>query len=145
MPGKTSSVRSWARTLAVAGAAGLALVGTAAACDRFVTVAGVKPGAGPVMLAVFADEATFQRKPVAVAKVDATAAEVKVPACDFPAAEFAIAVYQDLNGNGQLDSNLLGLPVEPWGASGTVPRYSAPTWATSRVSTGAPIRLQLRS
>lgn len=149
MNNRTSLISAWAQGLAVALAAALgsalALPGSAVACDRFVTVAGVKPGAGPVMLAVFADEASFQRKPAVVAKVDPTGAEVQVPACDFPAAGFAIAVYQDLNGNGQLDTNLLGLPSEPWSASGTVPRFSAPTWASSRVAPGTPVRVELRS
>lgn len=35
----------------------------------------------------------------------------------FPAGEYAIHVMHDLNGNGELDSNLVGMPNGPWGMS----------------------------
>lgn len=37
---------------------------------------------------------------------------VKVPAC-----EIAVLVYADINGNGRLDKNFIGIPKEPVGLS----------------------------
>jgi uncharacterized protein (DUF2141 family) len=34
-----------------------------------------------------------------------------------PAGEYAVAVFADLNGNGALDSNFIGIPKEPVGMS----------------------------
>jgi uncharacterized protein (DUF2141 family) len=36
---------------------------------------------------------------------------------DIPSGEYAISVYADLNGNGKLDTNFIGIPNEPTGAS----------------------------
>ncbi len=32
--------------------------------------------------------------------------------------EYALGIFHDLNDNGELDTNWLGLPAEPWGFSG---------------------------
>jgi uncharacterized protein (DUF2141 family) len=41
--------------------------------------------------------------------------------------QLALLIYQDLNGNGKLDKNTLGAPVEPFGFSNNVKvRFSAP-------------------
>jgi uncharacterized protein (DUF2141 family) len=36
---------------------------------------------------------------------------------DLPAGEYAVAAFADVNGNGKLDSNFLGVPKEPAGMS----------------------------
>jgi len=36
---------------------------------------------------------------------------------DLPHGQYAIAVYHDVNGNGKLDKNLLGIPSEPYAFS----------------------------
>ena len=40
--------------------------------------------------------------------------------CEFvlPEGEYVISIYQDLNANGKLDTNLVGIPKEPVGISG---------------------------
>ncbi len=44
---------------------------------------------------------------------DVTATQI----LSLPAGEYAIALFQDLNENGALDSNILGIPSEPYGFS----------------------------
>ena len=36
---------------------------------------------------------------------------------DLPPGRYAIAVFQDLNGNGKLDQSFFGVPKEPYGFS----------------------------
>jgi uncharacterized protein (DUF2141 family) len=36
---------------------------------------------------------------------------------DLPVGRYAVAVYHDLNDNGKLDKNVLGIPKEPYGFS----------------------------
>ncbi len=45
----------------------------------------------------------------------------------------ALTLYQDLNGNGKLDANAMGVPSEPWGASGKPVAMTAPTWDSTVV------------
>jgi uncharacterized protein (DUF2141 family) len=46
---------------------------------------------------------------------------------------YAIAVFHDLNGNGRLDRNVIGLPGEPYGFSNDVGRRGPPLFSAARV------------
>lgn len=46
---------------------------------------------------------------------------------------YAVAAYQDLNGNGELDRSLLGLPTEPYGFTNDVGRRERPRIEPARV------------
>jgi len=51
------------------------------------------------------------------------------------AGEYAVMVFHDVNGNDKLDTNLLGMPSEPWGASLQGKRvFGAPGWDDTRFS-----------
>ena len=55
----------------------------------------------------------------------------------------ALMLCQDLDNDGKMARNLLGLPTEPWGSSGT-PGMFGPSWETGRVTRGAaPIVVQM--
>lgn len=46
---------------------------------------------------------------------------------DLPAGRYALAIFQDLNENGTLDDNFLGIPTEPYGFSNNVqPQWGQP-------------------
>ena len=63
-----------------------------------------------------------------------------------PAGEYAIALYQDSNGNGQLDQSLRGIPQEPVGFSNNPPLLNGkPTPAQSAFSHAeADTQMQIR-
>lgn len=54
---------------------------------------------------------------------------------DLPAGDYAVAVYHDKNGNGKLDKNLLGIPVEDYGFSNDTrgTRLSAPSFEDTKM------------
>lgn len=71
--------------------------------------------------------------------------------CSFPEltpGTYAISCFHDVNGNGMLDTNFLGIPTEPYGASNNVrPRFRAPNWEETRfewTQKTAPIRIRLQ-
>lgn len=102
-----------------------------------VEVRNVRPAAGVVMLAVYDNEAQFNREPVTALKQRADSVEtVRFAVCGLQGRTVALSVYQDLNENSRLDVNLFGIPSEPWGASGKPPAYSAPTWQTGQIVLG---------
>lgn len=49
---------------------------------------------------------------------------------------YAIAVYHDVNGNGELDKMAFGVPTEPYGFSNDVGRLAPPTIERARVDVG---------
>jgi uncharacterized protein (DUF2141 family) len=116
----------------------------AAACVN-VEVQNVRPGQGTLMVAAYADAATFSKTPVAATQMK-TGAETTMtfPLCGVAGDRVALTLYQDLNGNGKLDNNVMGIPTEPWGASGKPAAMSAPTWdATAVPLDGATIVVKL--
>ena len=99
-------------------------------------VENVKPG-GDLMIAVYGSAADYRK---------AAVKEIKVSAGDNPASvhialdagDYAIALYHDRNGNGKLDSNLLGVPTEPYGFSGDARNLMGPaTWEQAKFSLAA--------
>ena len=88
---------------------------------------------GMLMVAAYADAASFNKAPVAALQMRASAATMTFPLCGLAGSSVALTLYQDLNGNGKLDTNVLGIPTEPWGASGKPAAMSAPTWETTSV------------
>ncbi|MFN0215085.1 MAG: DUF2141 domain-containing protein [Saprospiraceae bacterium] len=55
---------------------------------------------------------------------------LKLSLANLPSGKYALSCFQDLNGNGQLDTNLLGIPTEPYGFSKNArPKLRAPKWA----------------
>ena len=48
---------------------------------------------------------------------DLTDTQQIIHIANLPPGEYALALYQDLNDNGQLDTNLFGIPTEPYAFS----------------------------
>ncbi len=94
---------------------------------------GLKGGEGSLMIAVYGSAETYLKNPVWVKSVKVEQDAMTVPLCGVKSAEIAITAFQDLNGNGKLDSNPMGIPSEPYGASGKPAMFSAPTWADTKV------------
>lgn len=101
-----------------------------------VEVQNLRPGQGPLMVAAYLDAASFRKTSASEKQVQVITETQQVQLCGLNGESVAIALYQDLNGNGRLDTNLLGIPSEPWGSSGKFSALSAPTWETARVPLG---------
>ena len=99
-----------------------------------VEVQNLHPGQGPLMLAAYADAASFRKTPVSQLQVAVSAETQQVQVCGLTGPVVALTLFQDLNANGKLDANPFGMPTEPWGASGKPTPMSAPTWDSAQVA-----------
>ncbi len=117
--------------------AALLSIATSAAAQACVQVEAhnVRPDQGPLMVAAFGDAAQYAKTPTAALQMPAAAEKLSFSVCGLTGPTVALRMFQDLNGNGKLDTNMLGMPSEPWGASGKPPAMSAPTWDTTQVPT----------
>ncbi len=80
-------------------------------------ISGVRPGRGKVKIAIFTDTKTFPQPDGAsqVFNLNPDRAQLELPINAEP--PFAVAVYQDINGDGVLSRNRLGIPLEPFAFS----------------------------
>lgn len=97
-------------------------------------VSGVRPGIGEVKVAIFTDAKSFPQphgaSQVFSMKSDGPLLELPIQ----PEQTFAVAVYQDLNGDGVLSRNRLGIPLEPFAFSNNaIGKRGPPTFAEAKI------------
>jgi len=94
----------------------LAGAGTAVAADLIVQV---EPAGnqGNLMLAVYDSAADFRQRAIVQQSQVVAATQARFRFDQLPPGDYAIAVYQDVNGNGKLDTNMVGIPREPYAFS----------------------------
>lgn len=101
---------------------------------------------GKVNVAV-CDRERFLKECAYSASVAATPGTTTVTVPNVPPGTWAVLAYQDENGNGKLDRNLLGIPSENYGFSrDAAGRFGPPTFEQAAIEVGeatavAPIRL----
>lgn len=109
-----------------------------------VRVAGVT-AKGKVSVAV-CDKERFLKQCAYNASVPAQAGETVVSVKGVPPGTWAVVAYQDENSNGELDTNFLGIPKEPYGFSRDArSKFGPPGFADAAIEVGeAPVTATVR-
>ncbi len=99
-----------------------------------VEVQNVRPQQGQLMVAAFGSAEQYRKKPLSQLRLPAgEGATMRFQLCGLSgAAEVALTLFQDLDSDGRMGTNLVGMPSEPWGSSGS-PGTFGPSWETGRV------------
>jgi uncharacterized protein (DUF2141 family) len=113
--------------LAMVAAPGAPVCAEQAGAVLRVQVEGLEQQSPKVYVSVYADEDTWLgEEPAATAAID-PATGVYVAAISLQPGRYAFTAYLDSNGNGELDSNFIGIPKEPVALSnGARPRFGPP-------------------
>ena len=82
-----------------------------------VKVEHINSAEGTINVAVFNSEKTFLKTPFLSKSADAKTGEMIFEFEAVPNGEYTISIYHDMNKNGELDKNLMGIPNEPYGVS----------------------------
>jgi uncharacterized protein (DUF2141 family) len=103
---------------------------------------GIETPSGQIMLAMFDNAAAHDAggAPVRVAAVPATSATAVLQFEGLAPGDYGIKVFHDLDGDGTIDSNPFGVPLEPFAFSNDAQAEAGPAmWAVTRfpVSAGA--------
>ncbi len=98
-----------------------------------VVVDNVRPQQGQLMLAAYGSADAFGKKPTQTLRLPAGDTRMSFQLCGLDGTEVALTLFQDLDGDGKMSRNLLGVPGEPWGSSGT-PGMFGPAWDSARVA-----------
>lgn len=94
-----------------------------------IKVKNVEEAKGEIFIAVWDNEEAWpDGEPLQGLNVEASAPETLVT-IDLPEGKYAVSVFHDVNGNGEMDYNALRMPKEPWGTSNDVPaRFGPPNY-----------------
>lgn len=75
---------------------------------------------GHLYVAIYNSEETFMKKLLTAFRIDVKDTPLSIPCQGLPAGTYAISLFQDENGNGILDTAVLGIPTEKYGFSNDV-------------------------
>ena len=102
---------------------------------------------GTLQVAIYNNETGFRKQAVRSVKVAPVAGTTRLQIDDLPAGDYAVMLFHDVNGNDKLDSNLMGIPNEPWGGSvGDKSMFGPPNWNDARFAlpeAGLTLRIKL--
>ena len=72
---------------------------------------------GCLYVAFYASEADFMKRPITGLRMEVSDTVLVIPCQGLPAGEYAFSLFQDINGNGRLDTGALGIPTEKYAFS----------------------------
>lgn len=116
-----------------------------------VSITNISEAKGTIRAAVFANAADFEQEKNAVHEEVIPLTSTATIRRQFPLSgrsSYGIAVYHDINNNGKLDRNSLGIPKEPYAFSNNpsakwqAPTFSEIAFVPNKVSGGLQLKLQ---
>ncbi|HTW29251.1 MAG TPA: DUF2141 domain-containing protein [Acetobacteraceae bacterium] len=110
-------IRRLVAAVALATGVGSCACATPPTVDLYVTVTGVQNNRGHVLVAVCKRQEFLQPHCLYQARVPSRSGSVLVVVGHVPPGIYAVQAFQDMNDDGRINRNFLGLPVEPIGFS----------------------------
>lgn len=112
----------------------LLLGASAEAATLTLELEGLRETKGHVYISVATDAAAFdgKGKPAAVSRVEVTGPKLTVTFPDLAPGTYAVSLFHDANGNGKLDTNLIGIPTEGYGFSNNVGARGRPKFSEAK-------------
>lgn len=107
-----------------------------------IELSGLATVQGNVYIAVYDSEDTWLGKDTVLQRkvviADALDDDLVLAELQLPAGEYAVSIYYDINGNGDLDTNWIGIPKEPVALSNNARnRFGPPKYKDAVFTLGA--------
>ena len=114
-----------------------------------IQVTGLAVGKGYLNFEVVDSEQAWKASgnPVVAVRARVTAEKMRFDLHDVPPGKVAIRLFQDEDGDGKMNRNLVGVPTEGYGFSGKPSMMGPPSFddaAITRAATGTTVVLQVR-
>ena len=116
------------------------------AADFGVTVENISDQKGYLYWSVFDSQLAYETdaSPVLAGQGRVIAETLRFTLHDLPPGAYAIKLFHDANGNGKLDSNLLGLPQEGYGFSNNAGHFGPASFSEAAVLVSADTQITIR-
>ena len=117
----------------------LAATAGAQAAELTVVLQDVRAQTGLIKVALVDSQAGWDGKaaPVQATGAPPSGEQATFVFKDLKPGTYAVLITHDENGNGQLDTNMMGMPVEGYGFSNNPRVMRKPTWDETRFEVGA--------
>ncbi|MBC3873813.1 DUF2141 domain-containing protein [Undibacterium flavidum] len=89
----------------------------ASAADLKITISQIQSGSGELRIALYKQADQWLTKSFKKIQEPAVAGSVTVIISDIPAGDYAVALFHDVDSDGKMAKNFLGIPKEPYGFS----------------------------
>ena len=112
-----------------------------------IEILNVQKNQGKIVVEIYKDEASWLESPFRKATLS-TDGVSKTASFNIPHGKYAISIYQDINENGKLDMNFLGIPKEPVGFGNNYRPFGKPKFESASIehtSTSKPKAIKLDS
>ena len=96
-----------------------------------ISIKNIQSDEGNIALQVFSNAEQYKgaAQPIIALRLTAEALKGSFTIVDLPPGFYGARVMHDLNDNGELDANFVGLPKEPYGFSNNAtPNFGPPKW-----------------
>lgn len=115
------------------------------AAELVVVVDNIKDVQGSLYVSLYNKEASFDSNENAVKrqKVSVDKTTMSVNLGDFPAGEYAVKAYQDVNENGKIDFSGMGAPSEPFGSSSKSKELAPPKYNDAKFTLDKNLQVQV--
>jgi uncharacterized protein (DUF2141 family) len=114
-------------------AALLLLTQTGPADSTLVVTFETGPRTGSVMVALYDSEASYGAGPAVAQAVVPASGEVVARFENLPAGDYAVKAFHDVDGDGRMNTNPFGIPIEPYAFSNNAVGNMGPArWAAAR-------------
>ncbi|HEY9297999.1 MAG TPA: DUF2141 domain-containing protein [Phormidium sp.] len=112
-----------------------------------IDVLNVQKNRGKIIIELYKNKSNWLKSPFQ--KITVPSDEVsKTVSLSVPQGKYAVSIYQDTNGNGELDQNFLGIPKEPIGFGNNYKPFGKPKFESALIelkSTAKPEAIKLFS
>lgn len=118
-------------------ASAMLATGVAHAADLTVEIKGIAADKGNVMVALYKATDSWMKTPSHGSGAPAKTAGASVRFRDLAEGDYAVSLYVDENGNGKMDTNVIGIPIEPYAFSNNASgSFGPPSFEQAKFSLG---------
>ena len=104
-----------------------------------IDILNVRKNSGKIIVEIYKDKSNWLTTPFQRMTLS-TDETTKKTSFNVPQGKYAVSIYQDVNGNGKLDQNFLGIPKEPVGFGNNYKPFGKPKFESALIDYNSTVK-----